>query len=149
MRCFGIFDGYFRQERGSQVSFSHPHGYAIMQALIHEGVIGDFRAPDIIRYAATASPASCLQPAGLSGRLRCAQVWLHAAVYSVRGRVEGGGRAARHPQKRFMGHAAGQIANFHPLSFADSPQIPAFLCQLSAVLTSISCGQMRKRQRVT
>ena len=135
-------------ERGSQVSFSHPHGYAIMQALIHEGVIGDFRAPDIIRYAATASPASCIQPAGLSGRLRCAQVWLHAAVYSVRGRVEGGGRAARHPQHRLVGHAAGQIAN-PPLSFADSPQIPAIVCQLSAILTSNSCGQMRKRQRVT
>ena len=36
-------------ERGSQVSFHHPHGYAIMRALIDQGVIGDFRAPDIIR----------------------------------------------------------------------------------------------------
>ena len=39
--------------RGSQVSFSHPEGYAIMQALIHEGVIGDFRAPDILRFGFT------------------------------------------------------------------------------------------------
>ena len=31
--------------RGSQISFSHPDGYAIMQALIDKGVIGDFRAP--------------------------------------------------------------------------------------------------------
>ena len=30
--------------RGSQVSFAHEHGYAIMQALIHRGVIGDFRS---------------------------------------------------------------------------------------------------------
>ena len=37
-------------ERGSQVSFSHPEGYAIMQALIERGVIGDFRAPDILRF---------------------------------------------------------------------------------------------------
>ena len=40
-------------ERGSQVSFRHPEGYAIMQALIAEGVVGDFRAPDILRFGIT------------------------------------------------------------------------------------------------
>jgi kynureninase len=41
-------------ERGSQVSFAHPAGgYAIMQALIAGGVIGDFRAPDILRFGFT------------------------------------------------------------------------------------------------
>jgi kynureninase len=36
--------------RGSQVSLRHENGYAIIQALIASGVIGDFRAPDFIRF---------------------------------------------------------------------------------------------------
>jgi kynureninase len=40
-------------QRGSQVSFSFPDGYAAMQALIDRGVIGDFRAPDIMRFGFT------------------------------------------------------------------------------------------------
>jgi kynureninase len=40
-------------QRGSQVSFRHPEGYAIMQALIAAGVVGDFRAPDILRFGFT------------------------------------------------------------------------------------------------
>jgi len=39
--------------RGSQVSLSHPEGYAIMQALIAAGVVGDFRAPDVLRFGFT------------------------------------------------------------------------------------------------
>ena len=38
------------QRRGSQVSFRFEHGYAAMQALIARGVIGDFRAPDTMRF---------------------------------------------------------------------------------------------------
>jgi kynureninase len=41
------------RERGSQVSFHHAEGYAIMQALIERGVVGDFRAPDIMRFGLT------------------------------------------------------------------------------------------------
>jgi kynureninase len=39
--------------RGSHVSFAHADAYPIMQALIERGVIGDFRAPDIIRFGFT------------------------------------------------------------------------------------------------
>lgn len=35
--------------RGSQLSFRHPEAYAICQALIARGVIGDFRDPDVLR----------------------------------------------------------------------------------------------------
>ena len=38
------------EARGSQVSLRHAEGYAIMQALIGRGVIGDFRAPDLLRF---------------------------------------------------------------------------------------------------
>jgi kynureninase len=36
--------------RGNHVSLTHPEGYRIMQALIARGVIGDFRAPDVMRF---------------------------------------------------------------------------------------------------
>ena len=39
--------------RGSQVSFFFDDGYAVIQALIDEGVIGDFRAPNIMRFGIT------------------------------------------------------------------------------------------------
>lgn len=38
------------EQRGSHVSFHCPEGYAVMQALIARAVVGDFRAPDIIRF---------------------------------------------------------------------------------------------------
>ena len=37
-------------QRGSHVVFAHPEGYAVMQALIARGVVGDFRAPDLMRF---------------------------------------------------------------------------------------------------
>ena len=41
------------ERRGSQVSFAFEDGYALMQALIEDGVIGDFRPPDLVRFGIT------------------------------------------------------------------------------------------------
>jgi kynureninase len=55
--------------RGSHVAFAHPHAHAICQALIAGGVIGDFRAPDVLRFG--------LAPAFLSFEdVRCAAATL-------------------------------------------------------------------------
>jgi kynureninase len=40
-------------KRGSHVVFAHPNGYAVVQALIERGVVGDFRAPDLMRFGFT------------------------------------------------------------------------------------------------
>jgi kynureninase len=40
-------------KRGSQVSLNCLEGYAVMQALIANNVVGDFRAPDKIRFGFT------------------------------------------------------------------------------------------------
>lgn len=57
-----LFDEYLRprgfaltserdpRRRGSHVSFSHPQGYQITRALADRGIIGDFRAPDVLRF---------------------------------------------------------------------------------------------------
>lgn len=44
-----------RQEtiRGSHVSFRHPDGFAVMKALISQGVIGDYREPEVLRFGFT------------------------------------------------------------------------------------------------
>lgn len=50
---FGIACPRDADARGSQVSLHHPESYPIMQALIARGVIGDFRAPDVVRFGLT------------------------------------------------------------------------------------------------
>jgi kynureninase len=40
-------------QRGSHVSFWHPNGYEVMQALIARGVIGDYREPGVLRFGFT------------------------------------------------------------------------------------------------
>jgi len=50
---FDLITSRDADRRGSHVSVTHPEGYRIMQALIARGVIGDFRAPDVLRFAVT------------------------------------------------------------------------------------------------
>lgn len=41
------------EHRGSQVSITHPEGFAIMSALIARGIIGDYREPAVLRFGLT------------------------------------------------------------------------------------------------
>ncbi len=41
------------EARGSHLSFAHPHGFPVMQALIERGVVGDYREPDVLRFGLT------------------------------------------------------------------------------------------------
>ncbi len=75
--------------RGSQVSFSHPQGYAIMQALIAHRVIGDFRAPDILRFGFTplfTDAADVTRAAETLARIMADKLWDNP-VYMTRAKV--------------------------------------------------------------
>jgi len=50
---FSVISPGDERRRGSQVALIHPDGWPIMQSLIACGVIGDFRAPDILRFGFT------------------------------------------------------------------------------------------------
>jgi len=50
---FDIITPKDAERRGSQVAMSHENGYAIVQALLADGVMGDFRAPDTLRFGLT------------------------------------------------------------------------------------------------
>ena len=50
---FGLASPRDAKVRGSQVSLTHEQGYAIVQALIARGIVGDFRMPDILRFGFT------------------------------------------------------------------------------------------------
>jgi kynureninase len=75
--------------RGSQISFRAENGYAVMQALIDRGVIGDFRAPDIIRFGFTPlylSHGEVVAAAGMLAKVLAERLW-DEPKYHVRAKV--------------------------------------------------------------
>ncbi|WP_294225920.1 kynureninase [uncultured Shimia sp.] len=75
--------------RGSQVSFAFEHGYAAMQAIIDRGVIGDFRAPNIMRFGFTPlylDDMDIVAAAEIIEDVMTNEHW-HAEKYNVRSRV--------------------------------------------------------------
>jgi kynureninase len=75
---FGLASPRDAEVRGSQVSLAHPQGYAIVQALIERGVIGDFRAPDILRFGFAplyVSHAEVAASARILGEIMAAGAW--------------------------------------------------------------------------
>lgn len=74
-------------QRGSQVSFRHPHAGAVMHALIARGVVGDVRAPDILRFGFTPlylSDADIAQAVATIADVIGNQLWDEAYVASGR-----------------------------------------------------------------
>jgi kynureninase len=64
--------------RGSHVSFAHPQGYAVMQALIERGIVGDFRAPDLMRFGFAPlynSYADAVHAAGAMAEILATRAW--------------------------------------------------------------------------
>jgi kynureninase len=65
-------------KRASHVVFAHHEGYAVMQALIARGVIGDFRAPDLMRFGFTPlynSYADVFRAAEILGDIIASAAW--------------------------------------------------------------------------
>ena len=77
------------EERGSHVSFRHPEGYAVMSAMIHLGVIGDYREPEVLRFGMTplyTSYADVWDAVDVLRRVLDEQLW-RAPEFSTRGAV--------------------------------------------------------------
>lgn len=75
--------------RGSHISFAHPHAFEICQALIAAGVIGDFRAPDVLRLGLTPlylGYADIWRAVDILANIMAGETWRDPA-YAVRGKV--------------------------------------------------------------
>jgi kynureninase len=75
--------------RGSHVSYRHPYAFAVMQALIARGVIGDYREPEVIRFGFAPlynTFADAWRAAEVLAEVLDNRTWDHAA-FRVRSRV--------------------------------------------------------------
>ena len=79
-RCPGVALASPRDaaERGSQVSFRFEHAYPAMRALIERGVVGDFRAPDVMRFGITPlyqDAGDMVRAAGILAQVVAERLW--------------------------------------------------------------------------
>ena len=75
-----------QERRGSHLSFSHPNAYPIVQALIDDGVVGDYRDPSYLRFGFAPlylSHADVLESVNRLARIMREERW-RAPDYQVR-----------------------------------------------------------------
>ncbi len=86
---FGLASPRDPARRGSQIALTHPQGYAIMRALIDAGVVGDFRAPDILRFGFAplyVRHVDVVEAVAVLARIMATEAWRRPA-YQVRDAV--------------------------------------------------------------
>lgn len=79
----------WHEKRGSHISYRHPHAFEICQALIAGGVIGDFRAPDVVRFGITPlylGAEDVFRAVELCARILREETWREPR-FAVRGKV--------------------------------------------------------------
>ena len=114
------------QARGSQVSFRFDEGYAVMQALIARGVIGDFRAPDLMRFGFTPLYTS------LEEVVSAAQIL--AEIFDRRGHLSRRFRADRACTQRGTRPDPTSTASVSTRAWYSARLVPGFLSPFNAAI---------------
>ncbi len=79
----------WHEKRGSHISFRHDHAFELCQALIAQNVIGDFRAPDVLRFGITPlylGAEDIVRAVDILARILRDETW-RDPKYAVRGKV--------------------------------------------------------------